>query len=102
MYVHSVRVQSSGPTFRGFAVQSRASSADFGTSSDSGFIGEFVNPGGDWQIWSCPGGVSATSIIFVTFFLEPPNKGHVGDNINSAVLSFVERLSSLIRRFTMY
>ena len=26
--------------------------------------------------------------------VEPPNKGHVGDNINSAVLSFVERLSS--------
>ena len=25
---------------------------------------------------------------------KPPNKGHVGDNINSAVLSFVERLSS--------
>ena len=26
--------------------------------------------------------------------MEPPNKGHFGDNINSAVLSFVERLSS--------
>ena len=26
--------------------------------------------------------------------VEPPNKGHVGDNINSAVVSFVERLSS--------
>ena len=26
--------------------------------------------------------------------VEPPNKGHVGDNINSAVLSFIERLSS--------
>ena len=26
--------------------------------------------------------------------MEPPNKGHVGDNINSAVLSFIERLSS--------
>ena len=25
--------------------------------------------------------------------VEPPNKGHVGDNINSAVLSFIERLS---------
>ena len=23
--------------------------------------------------------------------MEPPNKGHVGDNINSAVVSFVER-----------
>ena len=26
--------------------------------------------------------------------VEPPNKGHIGDNINSAVVSFVERLSS--------
>ena len=26
--------------------------------------------------------------------VEPPNKEHVGDNINSAVLSFIERLSS--------
>ena len=26
--------------------------------------------------------------------MESPNKGHVGDNINSAVLSFMERLSS--------
>ena len=26
--------------------------------------------------------------------MEPPNKGHVGDNINSAVLSSIERLSS--------
>ena len=26
--------------------------------------------------------------------VEPPNKGHIGDNINSAVLSFIERLSS--------
>ena len=27
-------------------------------------------------------------------WIKPLNKGHVGDNINSAVLSFVERLSS--------
>ena len=26
--------------------------------------------------------------------MEPLNKGHIGDNINSAVSSFVERLSS--------
>ena len=25
--------------------------------------------------------------------MEPPNKGNIGDNINSAVLSFIERLS---------
>ena len=27
--------------------------------------------------------------------VEPPNKGHFGDNINSADLFFVERFSSL-------
>ena len=26
--------------------------------------------------------------------VEPPNKGHIGDSINSVVLSFIERLSS--------
>ena len=26
--------------------------------------------------------------------VEPPNKGHVGDSINSSVLPFIERLSS--------
>ena len=30
-----------------------------------------------------------TSKVRVT--VEPPNKGHVGDNINSAVLSFIYR-----------
>ena len=33
--------------------------------------------------------------------VEPPNKGHFGANINSDVVSFVERLSSL-RRFKKY
>ena len=33
--------------------------------------------------------------------VEPPNKGHFGTNINSAVLSLLERLSSL-RGFLMY
>ena len=33
--------------------------------------------------------------------MEPSNKGHVGDNINSLVLSFVERLSSS-RRLSVY
>ena len=33
--------------------------------------------------------------------VEPLNKGHVGDNLNSAVVSFVERLSSS-RKFKMY
>ena len=33
--------------------------------------------------------------------VKPPNKGHFGNNINSSLLSFVERLSSS-RRFKMY
>ena len=33
--------------------------------------------------------------------VEPLNKGHFGDNINFAVVSFVEKLSSL-RRLKMY
>ena len=33
-------------------------------------------------------------IMITIITLEPLNKGHVGDNINSAVLSFVESLSS--------
>ena len=34
-----------------------------------------------------------TAITVITT-VEPLNKGHIGNNINSAVLSFVERLSS--------
>ena len=40
-------------------------------------------------------------IIMYSNTVEPSNKGHFGDNINSDVLSFVERLSSL-RRFKKY
>ena len=32
--------------------------------------------------------------VYYKVYREPPNKGHVRDNINSAVVSFVERLSS--------
>ena len=35
------------------------------------------------------------------YTVEPSNKRHVGANINSAVVSFVERLSSS-RKFKMY
>ena len=40
--------------------------------------------------------ITGEKIIIST--VEPPNKGHVGDNINSAVVFFVESLSS----FKMY
>ena len=32
-----------------------------------------------------------------TVTVKPPNKGHVGDNINSHAVSLVERLASSIR-----
>ena len=32
--------------------------------------------------------------------VEPPNKGHFGNNINSAIVSLIEKLSSS-RRFSM-
>ena len=35
-----------------------------------------------------------TAVMDLAYTVEPPNKGHVGDNKISAVLSFVERLSS--------
>ena len=38
--------------------------------------------------------------LMYMYTVEPPNKGHVGDNIDSAVVTFVERLSSS-RRFKM-
>ena len=41
-------------------------------------------------------------VIYVhVYVVEPLNKGQFGDDINLAVLSFMERLSST-RRFSMY
>ena len=37
----------------------------------------------------------------LTYTVKPPNKGHFGDNINSAVLSLVERFSPS-QRFLMH
>ena len=33
-------------------------------------------------------------IVYTLYTVEPPNKGHTGDNKNSAGLSSIERLSS--------
>ena len=46
-------------------------------------------------------GYCSPSMLSLVCTVEPPNKGHFGDNINSAVVSFVERLSSC-RRVKMY
>ena len=50
-----VRLESSGPTFRGLAVQVREATGSSTFSNDAAFVGQFVNPptGGDWRIWSC-------------------------------------------------
>ena len=45
--------------------------------------------------------ISYSMVYMQIHAVEPPNKGHIGDNINSAVVSFVERLSSS-RRFKMH
>ena len=49
----SVRIQSNGPTFRGFAVQAREFTESFAKGAK--FVGAFVNPShsGDWRIWNC-------------------------------------------------
>ena len=52
-----------------------------------------------WFTWNTNCRVYFTTTTYNT--VEFPNKGHFGDNINSAVSSFVERLLSS-RRFSMY
>ena len=52
---------------------------------------------------TCPCVRAYTSIYFnshASITVEPPNKGHFGNNINSAGLSLVERMSSS-RRFSL-
>ena len=51
--MYTVLLESSGPTFRGLAVQVREATDSF--SNDASFVGEFVNPpvNGDWRIWNC-------------------------------------------------
>ena len=48
-----VRIETTGPTFRGFAIQAHEATASF--DNNAAFMGEFVNPpaGGDWRIWNC-------------------------------------------------
>ena len=48
-----VRIETSGPLYRGFAIQARESTPSF--SSSAAFVGEFVNPppGANWEIWNC-------------------------------------------------
>ena len=59
-FLFTVQIESSGPTYRGFAIQARESTPSF--SSAAPFVGEFVNAPavGDWQIWNC----GAVSIPF--------------------------------------
>lgn len=53
--LHIVRLESSGPTFRGLAVQVRAATGEPTFSNDAAFVGQFINPptDGNWKIWSC-------------------------------------------------
>ena len=60
LFLFLVRIESSGPKFRGFAIQARESTESF--TKEAKFVGEFVNPPakGDWRIWHC----AAVSIKF--------------------------------------
>ena len=55
LYQCLVRLESSGPAFRGLAVQVREATGSTTFSNDAAFVGQFVNApmGGDWRIWSC-------------------------------------------------
>ena len=59
-----MQLESSGPTFRGLAVQVREATESATFSNDAAFVGQFVNPpaDGDWRIWDCDA-VSHSSII---------------------------------------
>ena len=47
----TVRLQTSGPPFKGLVVQSRRSTAVFDGSSS--FVGSFASGGADWKQWNC-------------------------------------------------
>ena len=47
----TVQLQSSGPPFKGLAVQSRTSTAQF--DGNASFVGSFLNGGLDWKLWNC-------------------------------------------------
>ena len=50
-----MRLESSGPTFRGLAVQVREATESSSFSNDAAFVGAFTNPtpDGNWKIWNC-------------------------------------------------
>ena len=47
----AVRVEGIGATFRGFAIQAREATPSF--TNAAAFVGQFVNPASDWEIWNC-------------------------------------------------
>ena len=53
--LNTVRVETSGATFRGLAVQVRNATGSETFSNAAAVVGEFVNApaDGDWQIWDC-------------------------------------------------
>lgn len=63
-FILLVQLESSGPAFRGLAVQVREATGSTTFSNSDAFVGQFVNApaGGDWRIWSCDA-VSLWSIM---------------------------------------
>ena len=47
----AVRIETTGQTYRGFAIQARESTPSF--SSTAAFVGQFVNPPAETRIWDC-------------------------------------------------
>ncbi|KAL5500439.1 hypothetical protein EMCRGX_G012001 [Ephydatia muelleri] len=62
-----MRLQTSGPPFKGLVVQSRRSTAVFDGSSS--FVGSFASGGADWKQWNC----------------ESPSATHSGSSLKTSV-----------------
>ena len=51
-YIFSaVQIETTGPSYRGFAIQARESTPSF--SSTAAFVGQFINPPAETRIWDC-------------------------------------------------
>ena len=90
----SVRIESSGPKFCGFAVQARESTESF--TRGAKFVGEFVNPpvNAEWRIWHC----AAVSInnLAVTHIKVCILEHHDTRSVHSIVGQFIKSKFSIL------
>lgn len=94
----TVRLQSSGATFRGHAVQVREASASF--TDDAPFVGEFVAEAvnADWRIWDC----DAVSGYFIKpcYFNSRRNCSYI--RTNRIIITDVHQLSGLFMQLITF